>query len=165
MAKISLSSLSPSLGSLSSVPATMSSRAFAGKGGLPKVLTVVLCQDQLYKSDGTSTYVVDMFDLPELRELGPMISQIRVHYVCEAGTTNFAARVTSYWSVLGRTWSSASELLSAQTTTNTGTISAAFTTAAAFGLLMKYGIEVKTGSGALVECGRLTVVLEIELKS
>ncbi len=148
------------------VPLQVSSRTFgAAKGGMSKVVTMVLCQDELYKSDGTATYVVDIFDLPQIRELGPMISQIRVHYVCEGGTTNFAARVTTYWSVMGRTWSSAVELLSAQVSTNTGTISAPYNTPAAFGLLMRYAIEVKTNSGAVVESGRLTVVLEIELKS
>ena len=85
-----------------SVPLQVSSRTFgAAKGGMSKVITMVLCQDELYKSDGTATWVVDIFDLAQIRELGPMISQIRV----------------------------------------------------------------KTNSGAVVESGRLTVVLEIELKS
>ncbi|MFZ5478928.1 MAG: hypothetical protein ACOZNI_19300 [Myxococcota bacterium] len=150
------------------VPATAQSQSFGGKGsGMPKALTVVLCEDMLYKSSGSdSVWTVDVYDVPEIRALGPMIEQIRAHYVCEGATAAFQARVTTYWSVLGKSWSSASEILPAQTADKTGVISSWFTTDTAFGLLMRYGVEVKNNTGVpTIESGHVTVVLEIELKS
>lgn len=135
-------------------------------GSLPKVITIALCQDQLMKTDGqNANWLADIYDLPEIRALGPMIKQIRVHFVAEAATTNFSAKVTTAWSVLGKTWSAAVDLLAEQTGTITGVISSAYTTDSAFGLLMRYAIETKNSSGTAIESARVTVVLEIELKS
>lgn len=147
------------------LPARVGSRTFAGSTGMPKSIIRVICQDELYKSDGTMTYVQDIYDIPELRELGPMISRIRVHYVCEGATTNFTAKVTLMWSVLGKTWSTSADILTAQTGNNTGTISSAMTTTTQFGILMRYAVEVKNSTGAAIESGRVTAILEIELKS
>lgn len=145
-----------------------SNRSFgaAGKGGTqPKIIMYVLCQDELYKTDGTTTYLQDIYDIDELRELGPMIEQIRVHYVCESGSTNFMAKVTLMWSVLGKTWSTSADILTGQTGTNTGTISSAMTTTTQFGVLMRYAVEIKNSTGAAIETGRVTAILEIQLKS
>jgi hypothetical protein len=149
------------------VAGQMSSRSFSAGSGMPKVLTVVLCEDMLYRTDGSdSVFTLDVYDLPEIRELGPMVHQIRVHYECEGATTHFQCQVTTAWSVRGRTWSSPSTLLPAQTGTQTGQIGNWFTTDSAFGLLMRYAIEVKNSTGfSTIESGRVTVVLEIELKS
>lgn len=162
-------SASASGGLQSTVPSTTGSRAFArtGQGGMPQVITVVLCEDELYKSDGSNTtWVSDIYDLPQVRTLGPMIKQIRAHYVCEGATANFQARVTTQWSVLGKSWSTpVGEILPGQTGDKAGIISTAFTDADKFGLLMRYAIEVKNSSGSAIESGRVTVILEIELKS
>lgn len=150
------------------VSSSASNRSFAaaGKpGGMAKIIMYVLCQDELYKTDGTTTYLQDIYDIDELRELGPMIEQIRVHYVCEGASTNFVAKVTLMWSVLGKTWSTSADILTAQTSTNTGTISFAMTTTTQFGVLMRYAVEIKNASGALTESGRVTAILEIQLKS
>jgi len=151
------------------VPSATGSRSFArtGQGGMPKVVTVVLCEDELYKSDGSNTvWVSDIYDLPQVRALGPMIKQIRAFYVCEGATANFQARLTTQWSVLGKSWSTpVGEILPGQTGDKAGIVSAAFTDADKFGLLMRYGIEVKNSSGTAIESGRVTVILEIELKS
>ncbi len=135
------------------------------RGGTAKIITVVLCQDEVYKTDGTTTYLVDLFDVPTVREYGPLISQLRVHYACEGGTTNFVARVTSAWSLLGRSWSSPTVILGDQQGTQTGVISAYLATPGAFGILMRYAVEVKNFTGAATESGRVTIILEIELKS
>lgn len=156
------------MGLLAAVPSQASSRNFsaAGKpGGMAKIIMRVLCQDELYKTDGTTTYLQDIFDVDELRELGPMIEQIRVHYVCEGASANFVAKVTLMWSVLGKTWSTSADILTAQTSTNTGTISSAMVTTTQFGVLMRYAVEIKNASGAAIETGRVTAILEIQLKS
>ena len=164
----SIGSIGGVTGLLAAVPSQANSRNFsaAGKaGGMSKIITRVLCQDELYKTDGTTTFLQDIFDIDELRELGPLIEQIRVHYVCEAGTTNFVAKVTLMWSVLGKTWSTSADILTAQTGTNTGTISAAMVTTTQFGILMRYAVEIKNSTGAAIESGRVTAILEIQLKS
>ena len=132
---------------------------------MQKIIMRVLCQDELYKTDGTGTFLQDIYDIDDLRELGPMIEQIRVHYVCEGGSTNFVAKVTLMWSVLGKVWSTSADILTAQTGTNTGTISSAMTVTTQFGVLMRYAVEVKNSTGAAIENGRVTTILEIQLKS
>lgn len=39
-----------------------------------------------------------------------MIEQIWVQYLCESGSTNFMAKVTLMWSVLGKTWSTSAHI-------------------------------------------------------
>jgi hypothetical protein len=150
------------------VAAQQSSRMYArgGTGAMPKTLTYVVCEDYLMRTDGTQNYVQEVFDIEALRELGPMIKQVRAHYVCEGATTNFTARVTTQWSVLGKAWSGTTDVLGAQTGGTTGFISGWLSDNAVFGLLMRYAIEVKNATtGTAIENGRVTVILEIELKS
>lgn len=140
----------------------VSVRPFAG---LPKIIVVALCEDKLYRTDGTTTYIADIIDVAQIRALGPMIAQMRVHYVCESATTNFRAKVTSSWSVIGRTWSTPVDLNTAVVGDHTGSIGSWYVTDSAFGLLMRYAIAVSNNSGDAIESGRLSVFLEIELKS
>jgi hypothetical protein len=145
----------------------MANRAYgANRGALPKVLLVVLCQDELFRTDGTGTWLPTVYEPAELRTLGPMIKQLRVHYVAEAATSsNFRARVTLAWSVLARSWSTPDPILATTAGTQTGTIGSWYTTDGNFGLFLRGSVEVSNASGAALESARLTVILEIELKS
>lgn len=143
-------------------PAT---RTFAGKGGMPKVITAQLCLDELFRTDGTATPLATLFDIPEIREYGPMINQLRVYYVCEGATTNFQCRVTSAWSILGRSFSAVTVILANQAGIQTGVLGTYVTTSSAFGPIMRYAVEVSNSTGAAIESGRVTVFIEIELKS
>ena len=92
-------------------------------GGMPRTIVIALCMDELYKTAGDDDpTVAELYDIPELRHIGPMMKQIRVHYVCEGATANFRAKVTMSWSVLGRTWDAPVEIMANVTGTNTGAI-------------------------------------------
>lgn len=135
-------------------------------GSMPKVLVIPLCVDLLVRTDGTSTPVANPMDAPQLRNLGPMIQQLRVHYVAEsASSANFRAQVSLQWSVLGRTWSTPVQPQTNLVGNQTGAISGWYTNDANFGLLMRASVDASNVSGAATESARVTVILEIELKS
>ncbi len=136
-----------------------------GGSGMPKVIMVPVCLDDLYRTDGTTTYLLDIKDIPELRELGPAIAKIRAIWVAEGATSNFRGRVTMAWSALGRTWSTPVEIFAPLTGPQTGTIGAWYTDDANFGPLLRFAIEVSNAAGAAQESGRLSVMLQVELKS
>lgn len=69
------------------------------------------------------------------------------------------------WSVLGRSWDTPVDILSNQAGSTTGVIGNWYTTDAKFGLLTRFFVEVSNVSGTAIESGRITVILEIELKS
>lgn len=166
MSKMKNENLMSAGGQRSAMAAEPSSRSFArAGGGIPITITQMLTLEELYKTDGSNTiYTVDIFDLPAVRALGPMIQQLRVHLVVEAATTNFEVKVSTGWSVLGRTWSASTDILSAQIGVQTGVMSNWLADDTKFGLLMRYAIEVKNSAGTAIESGRVTVILEIELK-
>ncbi len=136
-----------------------------GGGGMPKVIMVPVCLDELYRTDGTTNYLLDIKDLAELRELGPAIAKIRAIWVAEGATANLKGRVTMAWSAIGRTWSTPVEILAPLTGPQTGTIGAWYNDDANFGPLLRFAIEVCNAVGTAQESGRLTVMLQVELKS
>ncbi|MBM4368623.1 MAG: hypothetical protein FJ102_20590 [Deltaproteobacteria bacterium] len=141
-------------------------RSFSrGGSGMPKVIMVPVCLEDLYRSDGTVNYLVDLKDIAELRELGPAIAKIRAIWVAEGATANFKGRVTMAWSALGRTWSTPVEIFAPLTGPQTGTIGAWYSDDANFGPLLRFAIEVCNASGAAQESARLSVMLQVELKS
>lgn len=133
---------------------------------LPKVLLVPIAQDQLFQTDGTTVYVATLFE--EFSAvwtcLGRQVRAIRVHWSGEAFTANFKTRVVISWSVLGQVWSSPIVILPEQTG-NGQTISAPFADSAELGILERVAIEVANVAGAAIESGRITAVLELELRS
>lgn len=147
-------------------PNTQSNIRAYTAAGMPRSLVVTLCMDELYKTAGDDDpTVAELYDIPELRHIGPMMKQIRVHYVCEGATANFRAKVSMSWSVLGRTWDTPVEIMANVTGSNTGTIGSWYTTDSEFGLLTRFFIEVSNSTGTAIESGRITVILEIDLKS
>lgn len=137
----------------------------SGGAAFPKVVVVPLCIDELFRTSGTTTFVETVCDLPELAEAGPMIKQVRVHWVCEPATANFSGKVQLQWSALRRVWSDPVDLISAQTGIKAQTIGAWYPTDSSFGLNLQVTIAVANSSGTAVESGRLSAFLEIEFKS
>ena len=133
-------------------------------GGVPRVVLVMLCDDQLFRTAADGTSVPTVFDIPEVRSLGALTKQVRVHYVCEGASTNFRAKVGMSWSVLGKSWDTPVEILANQTGTTTGVMSDWYGTSTEIGLLLRFQIEPSNASGAAIESGRVTVIVEIELK-
>ncbi len=134
-------------------------------GSAPKSILVTLCSEETFRTNGTQTRTVTLYDLPQVRRLGPLINRIRVHWLVEgASGANFQGGVTLAWSVAGRTWSNPVDLL-ALTANNAELIGAWYTTDGNFGLNMRYSIDVANLAGSVQEFGRVTCVLEIELKS
>lgn len=135
------------------------------KSMMPKVLLVTLCTDHLIKTTGSGTYTDDVFELPALNNLGPMVKRIRVHLNVESATTNFRSRVGFAWSMLGRVWSTPSNLIVDVVGDTTSTIGTWFEDETKFGLHLRASGGASNNSGSAIESGRVTAILEIELKS
>ena len=93
-----------------------------------------------------------------------MINRLRVHYEAESAGANFKGRMTMAWSVSGRIWSTPVEILAPQTGP-LQVIGAWYTTDGNFGLNLRAAVEVANAAGAALESGRLTIAIEVELKS
>ena len=139
--------------------------SFGGRSGtMPKVIVIMLCQDLLLKTDGTATYVDQLLESEELATLGPMIKQIRVHLTTENATANFRVKVNLAWSMLGRTWNGPYDLIT-PATGNVQLIGAWYTDDTKFGLNLRSAVTVSNAAGVAIESGRVSVALEVELKS
>lgn len=135
-------------------------------GGTPRVVLVTLCEDALMKTTAGGTTVAEVYEIPEVRQLGALTKQVRVHYYCEGASTNFQAKVGMAWSMSGRGWDTAVELLSNQvgSSATSGVMSSWYSTTSEIGLLLRFQIEASNASGTAIESGRVTVIVEIELK-
>ena len=145
----------------------MQARAFlvnAGLHGAPKTIIVWVCVDELFRSDGSTTYIADVRDVPEVRKLGPMINRLRVHHQTENGTSDFRVQVSCAWSMTGLIWASPTVVYAGQagngqwigTWTNTDTF---------LGLNLRFSVDVSNVAQNPPVSGRVTIALEIELKS
>lgn len=146
--------------------ASQARRGFrSGGNAFPKAVVVQLAVDYLARTDGTTTPLATVLDLPDLAECGPMINRMRVHWVSEAASTYFTGKVQIQWSAIGRTWSTPQDLISAQTGTQTQVIGNWFTNDAHFGLHLQFLLVVANSQGTAMESGRVTAFLEVEFKS
>lgn len=145
-------------------------RAFrsGGNAAYPKALVVALCVDETFRTDGTQVFLASVLDLPELEASGPMIKQLRVHWVCDPASTNFSGKVQMQWSAMKRSWSTAVDLITAQTGVKTQVMGAWYTAEEHdedFGLHLQFLISVANSAGSAQESGRVSAFLEIEFKS
>lgn len=139
-----------------------------GKGGnFAKSILIPLCIDKKYITSGTTTFADDVYDVPQLRNIGPMISKIRAHVNVEdaTGTNNFKVRVNLAWSILGRVWSTPTDILASQVGNTTSTISGWLSDDTKFGLQLRAAVGVCNVSAGGSETARVSVILEVELKS
>ena len=131
---------------------------------MPKTLVIWLCVDELFRTDGTTTYLVDVRDVAELRKLGPMINRMRVHHQSDAAPADFRVQVSLAWSVTGQIWSSPVVIYAGQA--NSGQwIGAWYNTDANFGLNIRPSIDVSNVAANPPVSGRLSIAVEVELKS
>lgn len=146
---------------------TTSTQSYYGSksGAMPKVVLYTLCTDRMFKSSGSTLYADDVLDAPGLATLGPMIKQMRVHINVESSTTNFRYKVNFSWSMLGRVWSMPDDLTTAITGDTTSTIGSWYTDDTNFGLNLRLALAISNSTGTAIESGRVSIVLEVELKS
>lgn len=146
---------------------TSSTQSYYGSksGAMPKVILYTLCTDRMFKSSGSALYADDVLEAQGLSTLGPMIKQMRVHINVENSTTNFRYKVNFSWSMLGRVWATPSDLTTAITGDTTSTIGSCYTDDTKFGLNLRFALAISNSSGTAIESGRVSVVLEVELKS
>lgn len=64
-----------------------------------------------------------------------------------------------------RTWSTPVEIFAPLTGPQTGTIGTWYTDDEKFGPLLRFAVEAANASGTAIESARLTVLLQVELKS
>lgn len=135
-----------------------------GARGAPKTVIIWLCVDELFRTDGTVSYIADVRDVPELRKIGPMISRLRVHHQSDAAPADFRAQVGLMWSVTGQIWSTPVVIYAAQAGSGQW-IGSWYSTDANFGLNLRASIDVSNVAANPPVSGRLTIALEVELKS
>ena len=134
-----------------------------GPRGRPKTMLVWLCVDELFRTDGTTTYIADVRDVPEIRKLGPSINRMRIWHQAEGAGADFRMQASLAWSISGLIWSTPAVIYAGQA--GNGQWGGAWTnTDTSFGPNIRVSIDVNNLNAGNPQSGRLTVALEIELK-
>lgn len=134
-----------------------------GPNGKPKAMLIWLCVDELFRTDGTTTYIPDVRDVPELRKLGPMIGKMRIWHQAEGAGADFRMQATISWSITGLIWSTPTVIYAGQAG-NGQWPGAWFNIDSNFGPNIRISLDVSNANAGNPQVGRLTVALEVELK-
>jgi len=133
-------------------------------GNSKKIALLTLIDNKRLETDGTATPKPIDVDLGPIAKAGPMIEQMRVHFEGKDLSANFRVKYSMAWSLSKKTWSTDFDVLSEQSADGQ-VIGSYYTTATNFGLLLRGYLKVYNSTGAAIESGRVTAVLEVQFKS
>ena len=127
---------------------------------------IPLCTNKTFTTLGQTSGNEAVYICPAGRAntIGPLASQLRIHWEGSELTTQFRTKVQMSWSISGKTWSTPVELLSTRSADGQ-VISTSYSTTSEFGPLWRFEMLCWNGSGSNIESGIITAVLEVTLKS
>lgn len=101
----------------------------------------------------------------DIAQVAPLLAQLRATLTVENRTLNASVEVVFQTTSDGVTWETAIPLSQAFVTTNTTDTTPWYTDTANFKRGIRVGVRIKQATGNAVESARVTVVLDLQLKS
>lgn len=128
-----------------------------------KTILVTLINDRLFHTNVLPH--VEEIELGDLATLGPMINRWRIHWEGVDFTQYFKAKIGWVWSVTGRIWSTPETDFLDWETQSRQIIGPWKSDTSLFGLNHRVFLHYQNIQDQTDQSGRITAVLEIELKS